>query len=159
MWTSTLDLDPRRVLAARLLGRFWRGAYFSSFSPLNVQNLPRQALPSSTWVRVRNRLAGICGSDLHLIYADGDLRIAPAALSSHRRSYPGHEVVGEVIEIGEDVRQLRVGDRVVLQYGPNCVAMGAYRVHILSAAVGARKCSSPPNNSTASLPLSAMSRP
>src|SRR6266700_2478061 len=126
MWTSTLDLDPRRVLAARLLRRFWRGAYFSSFSPLNVQNLPRQALPSSTWVRVRNRLAGICGSDLHLIYADGDLRIAPAALSSHRRSYPGHEVVGEVIEIGEDVRQLRVGDRVVLQYSPNCMAMGAY---------------------------------
>ncbi|MBV9231271.1 MAG: alcohol dehydrogenase catalytic domain-containing protein [Chloroflexi bacterium] len=125
MWTSTLELEPRRVLLARLLGLVWRGACFSSFAPLQVQNLPRQPLPASNWVRVRNRLAGICGSDLHLIYADGDFRVAPAALPGHRHSYPGHEVVGEVIEIGEDVQRLRVGDRVVLQYGPNCASTGA----------------------------------
>jgi 2-desacetyl-2-hydroxyethyl bacteriochlorophyllide A dehydrogenase len=124
MWTSTLDLDPKRVLITQLLRRVWSGASFSSFAPLQMQNLPRQPLPEKTWVRVRNRLAGICGSDLHMIQGDGDLRIAPAALPLHRRSYPGHEVVGEVLEVGEDVQRIRVGDRVVLQYGPNCMSNG-----------------------------------
>ncbi|HVB75640.1 MAG TPA: alcohol dehydrogenase catalytic domain-containing protein [Ktedonobacteraceae bacterium] len=128
MWTSTMELSPRRVLLTRALGRFWRGAYFSSFSPLQVQNVGRQQLPARNWVRVRNRLAGICGSDLHFIYADGDFRIAPAALPAHKRSYPGHEVVGEVIEVGEDVTHVRVGDRVALQYGQNCLTTGTLPV-------------------------------
>ena len=125
MWTSTMELNPRRVMLTRLLGLFWNGAFFSSFAPLQVQNVPRQSLPAQNWVRVRNRLAGICGTDLHLIFTDGDFRIAPAALPNHQRSYPGHEVVGEVIEVGEDVTQLRVGDRVALQNGPNCLSTGA----------------------------------
>jgi 2-desacetyl-2-hydroxyethyl bacteriochlorophyllide A dehydrogenase len=124
MWTSTLELSPRRVLLTRILGPIWPGAYFSSFAPLQVKNLPRQPLPSPDWVRVRNRLAGVCGSDLHLIYGDGDFRIAPAALPSHTHSYPGHEAVGEVIEVGDNVRYLHVGDRVVLQSGPNCISTG-----------------------------------
>lgn len=124
MWTSTMELSPRRVFLTRLLGYFWRGAYFSSVAPLQVQNVPRQPLPARNWVRVHNKLAGICGSDLHFIYADGDFRIAPAALPRHRLSYPGHEVVGEVIEVGEDVQHLQVGDRVALQYGSNCISRG-----------------------------------
>jgi 2-desacetyl-2-hydroxyethyl bacteriochlorophyllide A dehydrogenase len=124
MWTATLDLDPKRLLITQFLRRFWSGASFSSFAPLQVQNLPRQPLPEKTWVRVRNRLAGICGSDLHMIQGDGDLRIAPAALPLHRRSYPGHEVIGEVLEVGEDTQRIRVGDRVALQHGPNCLSSG-----------------------------------
>lgn len=124
MWTSVVDLSPRRVLITQLLGRIWPGAYFSSLAPLRVQNVPRQPLPSNSWVRVRNRLAGICGSDLHLIYADGDFRIAPAAIAGHRSSYLGHEVMGEIIEAGDDVQQLRIGDRVALQYGHNCLSAG-----------------------------------
>ncbi len=126
MWTSTLEINMQRVIPTQLLGLFWRGAYFSSFAPLQVKNLPRTQMTGAhgSWVRVRNRLAGICGSDLHLVFVDGDLRIAPAALPSHVQSYPGHEVVGEVIEIGEQVQNLRVGDRVVLQSGPNCLSAG-----------------------------------
>lgn len=126
MWTSTLEIQFLRVLPTQLLGRFWRGAYFTSFAPLQVKNLPRPQMASAqrSWVRVRNRLAGICGSDLHLVFVDGDLRIAPAALPTHKQSYPGHEVVGEVIEIGDQVQHLRVGDRVVLQSAPNCLSAG-----------------------------------
>ena len=126
MWTSTLHLEPKRVLLTKLLGLLYPDIYYSSLSPLQVQNLPRQPLPSPSWVRVRNRLAGICGSDLHLIFADADLRIAPAALPGHRHLYPGHEVVGEVIEIGDDVQNLQVGARVVLQSAPNCLSTGIY---------------------------------
>ncbi|MEO8970357.1 MAG: alcohol dehydrogenase catalytic domain-containing protein [Ktedonobacteraceae bacterium] len=124
MWTSTLELDTAHMIPTKLLGRFWRGAYFSSFAPLQVRNLPRHALPDAHWVRVRNILAGICGSDLHLVFVDGDLRIAPAALNSQTHTYPGHEVLGEVIEVGDEVSHVRVGDRVVLQHGPNCATAG-----------------------------------
>ena len=133
MWTSTLELSPKRVILTQLLGRFWHGAYFSSFAPLQVQNLPRQPLPAANWVRVRNRLAGICGNDLQMIYVDGDFRIAPAALPGHRYSYPGHEVVGEVIEVGDEVQHLQVGDRVILQSGPNCITAGAQSICRLCA--------------------------
>ncbi|MDQ2902452.1 MAG: alcohol dehydrogenase catalytic domain-containing protein [Chloroflexota bacterium] len=124
MWTATLELDPLRAIATQLLGRFWREAYFSSFAPFQMRNLPRPALPAADWVRVRNRLAGVCGSDLHMIYLDGDPRIAPAALPGIDRTYPGHEVVGEVIEVGDEAQTLRVGDNVVLQHRPNCLSAG-----------------------------------
>lgn len=124
MWTSTLDLSWQRVVPTRLLGRFWRGACLSSFAPLRVQNLPRQPLPATNWVRVRNRLSGISGRDLHLLYGDGDPFAAPAALPGHSYRYPGNEVIGEVIEAGEDVQYIAVGDRVALAYGPNCLTAG-----------------------------------
>ncbi len=47
---------------------------------------------------------GICHSDLHMI--DNDWRISRYPLVA------GHEVVGEVIEVGAQVRHLRPGDRV-----------------------------------------------
>lgn len=124
MWTSTVELDPKRVLLTQVLGRFWRGAYFASFAPLHVQNVPREALPTTSWVRVRNHLAGISGSDLHLVYGNGDFRVAPATLSARSPLYPGSEAVGEVIEIGDDVQQLHLGDRVVLQFRQNCLSSG-----------------------------------
>src|SRR5438105_14439988 len=114
MWTSTLELTPRRVFATKLLGRFWRGAYFSSFAPFQIQNLPRQSLPDPQWVRVRNTLAGVCGSDLRQIFVDKDSNIALAALPNRRHSYLGHEVLREVIEAGAEVQRVRVAQTAVL---------------------------------------------
>src|SRR5260370_7440628 len=80
MWTSTLELNPSHVIPTKLLGLIWRGAYFSSFAPLQVQNLPRQPLPASNWVRVRNSLAGICARDLQLIFFIVHYSLAPPSL-------------------------------------------------------------------------------
>ncbi|GCE26206.1 hypothetical protein KDA_16900 [Dictyobacter alpinus] len=125
MWTSTMDLDQKKVLLTQLLGHFYHDIYFSSYSPLQVQNLPRQSLPESSWVRVRNRLSGICGSDIHQLFkGGGDQRVASAATPSQKEFYPGHEVVGEVIEVGDDVQRVHVGDRVALQWHPNCITAG-----------------------------------
>ncbi len=126
MLKATLDLRLRRLAPTNILGRVWKGAYFSSFAPLQVRNGSRwDQLPESNWVRVRNRLAGICGSDLHLVFTDGDPRLAVAAIPKHTHSYPGHEVVGEVIEVGSEVRDLQVGDRVVKQSEVNCLTTEA----------------------------------
>jgi propanol-preferring alcohol dehydrogenase len=61
-------------------------------------------VPGPGEVRVRVRACGVCRTDLHL--AEGDL--AP-----HRPDVvPGHEIVGEVDELGPGATRFAVGDRV-----------------------------------------------
>src|SRR5919112_1533431 len=58
-------------------------------------------------VKIRVMTTGICGTDLHIqswdAWAQGIIE-APLI--------PGHEFYGEVVETGEDVRDVKVGDRV-----------------------------------------------
>jgi threonine dehydrogenase-like Zn-dependent dehydrogenase len=113
MHTMVLELSVPRILLTRLLGRVSRAAYWGPASPLRLIDLPEPPLPAPDWVRVRNRLCGVCGSDLHQIFLDAGLDVAPVALPSHRRTYLGHEMVGDIIEVGDAVTGLALGDRVV----------------------------------------------
>ncbi len=55
-------------------------------------------------VLVKVEVCGVCRTDLHL--ADGDLAArAPVAV-------PGHEVVGEVVDRGQDATRFEPGDRI-----------------------------------------------
>jgi propanol-preferring alcohol dehydrogenase len=68
--------------------------------------------PSPNQVLVRVRACGVCRTDLHV--ADGDLSEALPIT-------PGHEVVGEVIELGAAVHDFRVGQRVGIPWlGHTC---------------------------------------
>jgi threonine dehydrogenase-like Zn-dependent dehydrogenase len=113
MKTMYLDISVPRFLWTKLWGRFSQRAYFARTSPLHLAELPERPLPDPTWVRVRNRMCGICGSDLHQLFIDAGLDIAPVALPSHKRIYLGHEMVGDVVEVGTAVTDFKVGDRVV----------------------------------------------
>ncbi|OQY24176.1 MAG: hypothetical protein B6I34_03745 [Anaerolineaceae bacterium 4572_32.1] len=113
MKTMYLDISVLKIVLARLLGRLSTSAYFGPASPLHLTELPDPSLPAPDWVRVRNRLCGICGSDLHQIFVDAGLDVAPVALPSHKRAYLGHEMVGQVVEAGEAVTDFKIGDRVV----------------------------------------------
>jgi 2-desacetyl-2-hydroxyethyl bacteriochlorophyllide A dehydrogenase len=63
-------------------------------------------------VIVRVTTAGICGSDLHIIHGrDPGIRMG---------TIMGHEFVGEIQECGNDVSNLKVGDRVVSPFTVNC---------------------------------------
>lgn len=54
---------------------------------------------------------GICGTDLHI--ADGEF--APTLPVT-----PGHEFAGEVVALGTDVTELRIGDRVAVDPSLHC---------------------------------------
>ena len=60
-------------------------------------------VPAPDELLVRVRACAVCRTDLHL--AEGDL--APR----HAQVTPGHEVVGEVVELGADVREWTIGQR------------------------------------------------
>jgi S-(hydroxymethyl)glutathione dehydrogenase/alcohol dehydrogenase len=69
------------------------------------------AAPKAGEVRVRIAAAGVCHSDLHVKRGEWD---APAPMIM------GHEGSGVVVELGEGVTSLAVGDHVVLSWVPPC---------------------------------------
>lgn len=77
-----------------------------------VEDRPDPVLPGPDGAVVRVTATAICGSDLH--FYDGDLPLFPVAV--------GHEAVGEVVEVGPDVRRFAVGDRVLVASVAGCGA-------------------------------------
>ena len=125
MRTMYLDLSVPKIIITRFLGKISTAAYFGPTSSLKLATMPDPPLPADDWVRVVNRMCGICGSDLHQLFVDASLDVAPVALPSHRRTYLGHEMIGEVIEAGPAVRDIGVGSRVVRWgRGEDCLARG-----------------------------------
>lgn len=76
------------------------------------RNIPN---PKANEVLVKLEYVGICGSDLHYYEtgAIGDYVVKPPFVL-------GHEPGGVVVEVGEAVHHLKVGDRVALEPGKTC---------------------------------------
>lgn len=110
-----------RYLLTRAAGVAWTSAYWSSLSPLRLRDLPDPPLPGPDWVRVRTRLGGICGSDVHLVTLHASPSTSPFASFPF---VPGHENVGVVVETGNGVRDLKPGQRVVVEPPLPCRVRG-----------------------------------
>ncbi len=111
---------PRYALMKLVAPRVPR-LYTSSLSPLGLRDIPEPKLPTEKWVRIAPKLAGICGSDLATIRASGSPYLAPIT------SMPfvmGHELVGRITEVGREVDDLSVSDRVVLHPALGCRSRG-----------------------------------
>lgn len=79
--------------------------------PLTFEDIPRPSVgPRDALIEVR--ASGICGSDLHYYHGTILPKAVPITL--------GHEVSGTVEEVGEDVSDLAVGDRVCVHYVISC---------------------------------------
>ncbi|MFB6420040.1 MULTISPECIES: zinc-dependent alcohol dehydrogenase family protein [Bradyrhizobium] len=71
--------------------------------PLSFQERP-DPVPGRGEVRIKVSACGVCRTDLHVV--DGELPDIPYPI------VPGHEVVGRVDALGEDVENLALGTRV-----------------------------------------------
>ncbi len=79
-------------------------------------------------VKVKIHTVGVCGSDVHY-YTHG--RIGPFVVNAPM--VLGHEAAGTIVEVGSNVKSLKVGDRVCMEPGvpdPNSRAsrLGMYNV-------------------------------
>jgi threonine dehydrogenase-like Zn-dependent dehydrogenase len=101
---------PAKFAAAMLAGRLSPGAG-AKVGPLSLRDIDPPELPGPGWVRVRPRLAGICGSDLATIDGTSSRWFEPIVSFPFT---PGHEVVGDL----DDDR------RVVVVPVLSCVARG-----------------------------------
>ena len=79
---------------------------------VRVTTVPDPTLINATDIIVKVTSTAICGSDLHLYHGmiptmkEGDII--------------GHEFMGEVVEVGHEIKSLKVGDRVVVPFNISC---------------------------------------
>ena len=83
---------------------------YAQSRPLKIEELELDP-PGEGEVLVRILAAGLCHSDLSVINGDRP-RPVPMAI--------GHEGAGEVVEVGAGVRDLSIGERVVMVFVPSC---------------------------------------
>ena len=77
-------------------------------NPLNLTEIDRHEITNPKEILVKIEACGVCHSQLHSIEGDWkDIGIPPTL-----PTVPGHEVVGKIIEIGNDVKKFKTGERV-----------------------------------------------
>ena len=85
----------------------WHGTH-----DVRVENVPEPKILNHHDAVVKVTLTAICGSDLHLY--DGFIP------TMEKGDILGHEFMGEVVEVGREVRNLKKGDRVVVPFTICC---------------------------------------
>jgi len=79
---------------------------------VRVEQVPDPKILNSRDAIVKVTTAAICGSDLHLVQGYNPAMMEGDVL--------GHEFMGEVVEVGPGVANLKVGDRVVVPFPIAC---------------------------------------
>ncbi|WP_428561258.1 MAG: 2,3-butanediol dehydrogenase [Solidesulfovibrio sp. DCME] len=108
-----------------------RAAVWHGKKDVRVETVPVPPPPAPGWVKIKVAWCGICGSDLHE-YQAGPIFIpvgAPHPLTGKQGSLIlGHEFTGTVVEVGEGVTSLRLGDRVAPDACQHCGVCGPCQV-------------------------------
>lgn len=74
---------------------------------LVINEVEQPKIVAETDVLVKTKRVGICGSDMHIYHGTNPLATLPRVV--------GHEVTGEVVEVGLGVTTLNVGDHIVVE--------------------------------------------
>src|SRR4051812_47659288 len=100
---------PRRLITLEksMKANCWYGT-----EDLRVEEVPDPEIVNPRDAIVKITSTAICGSDLHLY--DG---YVPSMMTG---DILGHEFMGEVVELGSEVKNLKVGDRVVVPFPISC---------------------------------------
>ena len=101
-----------------------RASVLCDVGRIEVRDVPRPAIaPHEVLVRVS--AVGLCGTDAHIFAGHANYntneRGQPIPLALQPQIL-GHEISGVIEETGHTIKDLRVGDRVVIDQGINCVS-------------------------------------
>lgn len=94
----------KEYLQMKALKRFSNKAY-----DMRLTDIEEPLLTKDDWIKVKVAYAGICGSDIKMLahdFSSGQGKLKPPVI-------PGHEASGVVAQIGNNVQNVKVGDRVV----------------------------------------------
>lgn len=79
---------------------------------LNVIDMEIPVMTEHDNILVKIKAAGICGSDVGIYHGTNAAATYPRVI--------GHEMVGEVVETGDNVENLKPGDRVIIDQVTSC---------------------------------------
>src|SRR4051794_33420908 len=79
---------------------------------VRIENVPEPKIEDPKDAIVRITSTAICGSDLHLY--------DHYMVTMKKGDILGHEPMGEVVEVGKEVKKLKAGDRVVIPFTISC---------------------------------------
>jgi propanol-preferring alcohol dehydrogenase len=88
--------------------------YYGPEQPLKIEDVPIPKIGNDE-VLVKVQAAGLCHTDLHFL--DGTLKPWKGSLPITL----GHEVAGDIVETGSNVKNFETGDRVAIS---NCISCG-----------------------------------
>src|SRR5215208_5346233 len=89
-----------------------RANCWMNIKTVEVRDVPDPQILNQSDAIVKVTSTAICGSDLHL-YNGFIPAMEPGDIL-------GHEFMGEVVEVGREVKKLKVGDRVVVPFPIAC---------------------------------------
>lgn len=102
-----------------------KATYYAGNNSFNVSKI-EESKPNDNEVKVKVEYCGICGTDLHIFHGKMDQRVdIPQVI--------GHEMSGTVMELGANVKDFKIGERVVvrpLDWCGDCPACKAGHQHI-----------------------------
>ncbi|AJH00475.1 Zn-dependent alcohol dehydrogenase [Clostridium beijerinckii] len=79
---------------------------------LQIIEMDKPLITEHDNVLIKMKAAGICGSDVHIYHGQNAAATYPRVI--------GHEMVGEVVEVGSNITKIKVGDRVIVDQVVNC---------------------------------------
>ncbi|NLE30301.1 MAG: alcohol dehydrogenase catalytic domain-containing protein [Phycisphaerae bacterium] len=121
MRSLVFSVRPARWVGCKIFGLAWKNCYLSRLGGLALREMAVPELPDGDWVRCRTLLGGICGTDINMVY----MQQHPASILRSFVSMPvmmGHENVSLIDTSGSDVRDFRVGQRVIVDPPIPCSA-------------------------------------
>ena len=88
---------------------------------VELEEIPEPELINENWVKIKVKLGGICGTDIHILEIDQSTNQLNFVSTP---AVPGHEIVGKILKIGENVKNLNIGDRVLIDEVLSCEVRG-----------------------------------
>jgi threonine dehydrogenase-like Zn-dependent dehydrogenase len=111
---------PRYVFTL-IAGQIYQPAFWGPLSLVQYGEVPEPPLPGLDWAKVKTRYGGICASDVGMVRLKESPSLSP--FGSERFTL-GHENMGTLVEVGEQVNGFTEGDRVVADPLLPCAARG-----------------------------------
>ncbi|HIU76468.1 MAG TPA: zinc-binding alcohol dehydrogenase family protein [Candidatus Pelethocola excrementipullorum] len=88
---------------------------------IEVIDMDKPEIDEQNNVLIKMTAAGICGSDVHIYHGTNAAATYPRVI--------GHEMVGQVVEVGDNVTKVKPGDRVIVDQVVNCGTCYACKIN------------------------------
>lgn len=119
------NLSVPKYLITKTFSPRFKSVITSPLSCVSLRELPIPSAIDEHWVRVRTLKSGICGTDLAILNGKTSFSLQPYGSKSF---IFGHEIVGEVVEKSPAVKNVREGDRVVIDPSHSCMTRGIEQI-------------------------------